>query len=485
MSAHNSPDLPDSPGTWNAATDASAASRGPATALRGRGPELILIALAILITWPVAAGVPPASGDHPVHLGRAAAQLDALTRLQLRTWWPGWGLGTPVGDLYPPLADALVVTFKLLSLGLLPLERCYSLALLVGFALPAWVLPSVARRLELPPAAGLIAGALYLLDVGVGREGGWIYTMWMGVWPQALATGLQWLALAHLLRAAASPDRPLHQTTARAGGLLALAILAHPVTLPVLGLWLPVVLLVGLTRRRLVTAAVTTLGSVCLAALLAGVWLFPMLSLRGWMASYGWLYRSWAKMVEPIVEHLAVTTNLPAAAGALSLVGLVLMLVRGRAAQRGAALATVTVWLAAGSDWVWWFRPDRLSEAFTHLQYQRFLIAAKPGVFLLAGAALTRLAPPISSLRGRATPATVASGATGSPWSSRGPSGSRPTWSARRIASGSETFHVRRCGPTRTSAHTERRSSPGSRPTPRRSVALFGSSSTMGATSTG
>ena len=177
------------------------------------------------------------------------------------------------------------------------------------------------------------------------------------------------------------------------------------------------------------------LASVCLAVLLAAFWLFPMLSLRGWMASYGWLFRSWAQMIEPIVEHLAVTTNLPAAVGAMSLLGLTLVLARGRAAQRGAALATATVWLAAGADWVWWTRPDRLSEAFTHLQYQRFLIAAKPGVFLLAGASLTLLAPHVSSLRGRAAPATVASAATrAAPAARRCPRRRRPPPAAPRPA---------------------------------------------------
>ncbi|MGB1699443.1 MAG: hypothetical protein ACPHRO_05785, partial [Nannocystaceae bacterium] len=115
------------------------------------------MSLSILISWPLVTGTMPASGDHPVHLARAAAQTDALLHGQLRTWWTGWGFGTPVGDLYPPLPDLLVAAIQALSFGILSISQAYALAMLIGFSAPAWVLPRIARMVGLPSTAGVVA----------------------------------------------------------------------------------------------------------------------------------------------------------------------------------------------------------------------------------------------------------------------------------------------------------------------------------------
>ncbi len=351
----------------------------------------MLVVLSSLLSWPLLKGVMPASGDHPVHLARATAQFDALMSGQLRTWWQGWGFGTPVGDLYPPLPDLLVACIRLLSLGLLPITYCYALAVLLGFSAPALVLPRVAKLLGLPTVAGVIAGALLLLDPGAGREGGWIYTVWMGVWPQALATALQWMTFAWLVRLAHAEEVNATRAAGKIGLYAGLSILAHPISAPVLTLWIPVVAIVALARRRLVVTALYGAGGLSLGALMTAWWWLPMLSMRGWMASYGWLHSTWAKMGQAVVDHVALTQNMPPAVGILALVGGAWFLLKGGATQRALIAATVLMWLAAGRDWVWLLRPDYLSEMFTHLQYQRFLIAAKPGLYLAASGVLAAL----------------------------------------------------------------------------------------------
>lgn len=369
----------------------------------------LVVLAALVLTWPLALGHAPATGDHPVHLGRAAAQLQALASGQLRAWWPGWGLGTPVGDLYPPLADWLVAALRIGSLGLLPVPRCYGLAVFIGFTAPAAVLPTVARRLGLSPIAGAIAGLLLIADAGIGREGGWIYTMWLGVWPQALATALQWLCVAELIGLVNGSAAERGRAAARAGMWCGLAVLAHPISLPLLAGW-TCVLLIASARNEDARGQVAWAGaSLALGVLLAGIWLFPMLSLKGWMASYGWLFQPWSRMVRLALEHFSLTKNMPPSVSCLIALGLVWTILRGRFATRMLALLTALTWLAAGQDWLWIFRPDRLSEAFTHMQYQRFLIAAKPGMFLLAGLALTdALTPTRGAARSSRTPRDVA-----------------------------------------------------------------------------
>jgi hypothetical protein len=79
------------------------------------------------------------------------------------------------------------------------------------------------------PLPGTIAALLVLADAGAYREGGWIYTVTYGVWPQALATSLAWLAFAELALApretcpSGQLTPPLHRTTCPQGRLPASA----------------------------------------------------------------------------------------------------------------------------------------------------------------------------------------------------------------------------------------------------------------------
>ena len=93
------------------------------------------------------------------------------------------------------------------------------------------------------------------------------------------------------------------------------------------------------------------------------------------------------------------------AVGQLVLLG---MLFAARPSPRALVLRFVAAfalvqWLLASADAYWLPRLDRLSEGFSHLQWQRFLIAAKPGLFLCAGAAIVPIDVPIASATKPAT----------------------------------------------------------------------------------
>ncbi|MCA9687295.1 MAG: hypothetical protein KC457_34360, partial [Myxococcales bacterium] len=242
-------------------------------------------------------------------------------------------------------------------------------------------------------------------DPGFTREGGWMYTVYFGVWPQALATSLAWLSLGELARALgwpatatlvdgdppAAPDpRQAGRATLWAALCAGAALLAHPIALPTLGLGAVVFAITLIPRAptpwRSALARCIVAG--CIAGLLALWWWLPMLRHQAWMASYGWLHASLEAMTRWATEGGALAQRMPPAVGYLALIGLALAAVGAGRVARFVALFALVQWLMAADDVFWLLRLDRLSQGFTHIQYQRFLIGAKPGLALCAGLAV-------------------------------------------------------------------------------------------------
>lgn len=356
-------------------------------------PLLLVTAFALVICWPVPTGRMPLSADHTVHLTRIWMFAEQLAHGRLRGWDTTWFFGTPVGELYPVLGDLVVVAIRALSFGALSWPQAYALGFTVVFTTQGWAMLRVGRALGLGPLPGLVAALWVLADVGAYREGGWLYTVVYGVWPQALATALTWLALAELCTACETDDPVVRRkriaTTALAIGA---ALLAHPMAM--LGIALGGPLLVVVLGLRSRAALARTAGVAAIAAGLgvasAAWWLWPMLEHRAWMASYGWMWEPLERMAAQAGEgHWAQA--MPTAVGTVVSLGLVLLLVAGSRAARFMAALALVQWLLASRDTLWALRLDRLSEGFTHLQYQRFIIAAKPGLLLAAGAGLAML----------------------------------------------------------------------------------------------
>jgi hypothetical protein len=371
-------------------------------ALLGSLPAVLVLLFAAYLLWPVPAGVMPLSADHTVHLTRIVLTAERLaTTGALSGWEPTWFFGFPLGELYPQLGDLLIISIHALGLGALDWPSAYALGFYLVFAVQGLVLLRVGRLFGFGPWLGLIAAALLLCDAGFTREGGWMYTVSFGVWPQALATSLAWLGLGETARALGwshtpSPSQlePPSTEQARRATLLAglsfgAALLAHPIALPTLGLG-GLLLVITLIPRAPVAWRVglaRCLVAGLLGALLAAWWWVPMLQHKAWMASYGWLFASLDAMFEWLREDGRWAQRMPAAVGYLALAGVVLASVGVGRVARFVALFAVTQWLLASTDAFWQLRLDRLGDGFTHMQYQRFLIGAKPGLFLCAGLA--------------------------------------------------------------------------------------------------
>ena len=394
----------------------------------------LVITVGLALIWPLPRGVMPMSADHTVHLTRAWLYGQVLAGGEIRGWSSMWFFGAPVGELYPPLGDLLVVLLRALSFGQASFSAAYALMVAFVFVLQGWALVHVgvtiggsgdrssslgtSARMIAGASIGAIAGLLALVDAGTYREGGWIYTVLYGVWPQALATSLAVLCLSEAVRARqvtspACAQRHLLKS-ALAGGF---ALLAHPISLPSLALAGALGLVIlpraghlqpvqrdikirrsSKIRARLrswaagIASAAADLSLVAGLALgLAAWWLLPMLDHRAWMASYGWLHAPLATM-GVMAREGHWTANMPSAVGYALWLGLALVALRGPAIARLLGAWALLQWLLASSDAFWGLRLDHLSGAFSHVQYQRFLIAAKPGLFVLAGIGIVSLA---------------------------------------------------------------------------------------------
>lgn len=369
-------------------------------------PAVVVIVVAAALTWPVPAGRMPMSADHTVHLTRVVLTAERLMdQGALSGWEPTWFFGFPLGDLYPQLGDLLIIAIRGLSLGLLDWPQAYALGFFVVFVIQGLVLLRIGRLFGYGPWPGLIAALLMLTDPGFTREGGWMYTVYFGVWPQALATSLAWLSLGELARAlgwrpssrlvdgdareAVAPEAGL-----RAAGIAALcmgaALLAHPIAAPTLAIGGGLLVLTLVPRAPLEwrRALARCLLVALLAAAIAAWWWLPMLQHRAWMASYGWLFSPLDTMLSWLVEEGRWAQRMPAAVGFLALVGVALASLGAGRVARFVAVFALVQWLLASSDAFWQLRLDHFSEGFTHIQYQRFLIGAKPGLFLCAGLAV-------------------------------------------------------------------------------------------------
>lgn len=355
----------------------------------------MVLAAGVFILWPIPAGIMPMSQDHPVHMGRAWIYYETLKAGHLSGWSPHWYFGFPIGELYPPMGDMLMAALRTLSFGYLPWAQCYALIFASAFIGCGLVLVRVARMMGLSRLCAAIAGVLILWDPGSLREGGWRYTVYYGVWLQPLATALVWWAFAGLARALdhGNATSLSLRKLVMPGCLLGLALLTHPIVLPltVAGSTF-FAAIVGIRSRTglartLVATGTTALIGMCIAAW----WVLPLVAHRHWMGSYGVLHSDLGNLLIEMLKG-RWTRNMPHAVGAAVFLGIVYGFARGNRTLKFGLSFGLCLWFMSQSDFFWMFRLDWLSEGFRHLQYQRFLTSAKPIFFIAAGLSTTAIA---------------------------------------------------------------------------------------------
>ncbi len=372
---------------------------GPSTpralrAIAARWDALLVVALAAWILAPVPLEI-PRSQDHTVHLARAWMIGQNLAGGHVAGWSSTWFFGFPAGELYPVLGDLAVSLLRGLSLWTLPWARCYALVFWLGYVAAALAIARSARALGMGPWPGVIAAALFLLDPGEPREGGYRFTVFFGVWLHPLAVAWTWCALAevHAWLGDATPSaRRLLIPAAR----LAAAMLTHPITLPLLAiLALPWIALRPGAQRVRAAVVLAAVGGLAFAA--AAWFVLPMAAHRAWMGNFGALHLELATMIDGLLDG-RWTANMSPIAGWTIAAGLVWACWRGGFA-RIAAVASLLLWLLASREAFWIPRLDAWSPGFGALQYQRFLLCAKPGLWLCAAAVITAAAQAVWARR--------------------------------------------------------------------------------------
>ncbi len=350
----------------------------------------MLVVLVAWLLWPVPLS-PPVSQDHTVHLTRAYLVGQQLAHGHVSGWSSAWYFGVPVGELYPVLGDLAVAALHGITAGLLDWPHAYATVFAFAVLASAHALLATSRAVGWGTAPGLLAAVALLLDPGAPREGGFAFTVTFGVWLQPLSSSWATLGIACVWRA--QRDAAIDARWLARGGLwLAAALLSHPAAMPMLAVLGVALLAVGSPRR---TRAAVVLG--CGAALgvgLAAWWLLPLVAGRAAMANFGTLHLPLSELAPALARgHFAA--NMPAALGYAALGGMVALALRRDRFGMLLALASLSLWLLAASDSMTVLRLDRVASGFGALQYQRLLIAAKPGVMLCAGwaaVALTRAA---------------------------------------------------------------------------------------------
>lgn len=341
----------------------------------------LLTLIACIWMWPLWTGEMPVTADHTVHLARAQAYCDVLAQGKLRGFSQMWGFGVPIGELYPVLGDLGYCTAKALGAG--P-QRAYAwvfaLVMLIGMHSQYWLGKSLVtpRQGQLSSIVGVISAFLWTVDLGAYREGGWNYTVLFGVWPQSLATSLSWLALVVLARAMDKPNQ-----WRLAAVLIAAALLAHPMALLHLGI---MGVLLGWTHTS-PQAGPRFFWCVGIGAGLSAWWWIPMLFSRSMMANYGWLFESTPTMLSALTRG-QWTQHMPSFVGYAAIAGIVMALIGQRRWTKVVAAGALVLWLATSRSLFDLLHFELWGSAWTHLQYQRFLISAKPALFALAGLGL-------------------------------------------------------------------------------------------------
>ena len=344
---------------------------------------LPVVGLALVLMRPVLSGGVPTSSDHMAHLFQAwDLWSHRLGQLRVGGWSEWWFFGYPAGELYHPGADLWVAAWRVLTLGLLEWADGYAVAFVAFFVFSGLALYRYGAR-ELGWLAGMVGAALWLMDRGEYEQGGWLYTVRAGVWPQALGLAFFFAGLVWLERAIATA-KP--RSVAVAALLLGCGVLAHPMDLVLMALCLPLPWLARLLTRRSPgrLALLLPLAMALLGAALAAFWWLPLAARTAWTEAVGYPWLPAAEIFTGLLEG-DLFPGSPAWVVWLGLLGGLLALLRRRPGGVLLLLLFGLLMAAAASELSQGLAELTGSEALARFQYRRFSIPAKACLFLLAG----------------------------------------------------------------------------------------------------
>ena len=190
-----------------------------------------------------------ASIDHPFHIAKERATVDALKAWRMPAWFSDHQGGFPA-EFYPTGGDLLVALAYLFAFEQIPLPVVHKLVVIGVFLLPAVAYWAIARREKLPLSVALLAAILHLFVRGNWLAGGSREIIDFGLWPDVFAS---YLPLFLILWGADWLRRGDRRGLVLAVGVATLAVYTNPrstMGLAAAALALGIVAFAELLRRR-------------------------------------------------------------------------------------------------------------------------------------------------------------------------------------------------------------------------------------------
>ncbi len=363
----------------------------------------------LIALGPIATGQMPVSQDHVNHYFATHIFVhEMVPSFRFFGWTDQLNTGYPFGDLYHTAAYTATGLLYLLSFGSIDLEVSYAFGIVLAWLVPAWAVIAWTRRLAGPWGA-LLAGLFYVLDKGGDREGGFIYAMFHGVWPQQLGVGIWLFALLAYVRFV---ERPTTRTMAICVLVGGLGLWVHPLnalTTPLAAILLLAVLLLKPPADREKNqgrGVFRLMPAVFLSGLLGAVWLVRM------MLSSDVIYAG-ASNWQPISHLMADLLNGGPFAhqwvfiSGLAVVGAVSLGLRAGRFEMFALLLPAVLMIAGSMDVLVGSDCGLLGGKLSLIQYRRFSIPVKPLWYALAGTGIATIGAGLVSRLGAASDRTA------------------------------------------------------------------------------
>ncbi len=368
-------------------------------------PPIAIVLFALVIRSDMLFGAIPATGDHMIHLYKGWLMGEHMIPSGRLTGWSNMAFaGYPAGVYYPIVGDLLVSLCRYVTFGFFSWERAYAMVflfLLMAMPLSVYV---IARKVAGQTGA-LVAAVLSMGDMGGWPEGGFYTTVHWAVWPFMLGLTLSMFTL-HTL------DGFLKQSPkiswGRFGGvviLMAIAVLAHPMTVFFLGIGCPLLVLWFAIVRRKQVPPYRIIGQAALAAVIAFAltlfWTWPYLTggnewTHKWPSiGFGGLWLSLPVMFQALLTN-ELFKNFYWVALILGLLGVILGLISRKLWPTFLAALLVIAFVFTGLCY-------ELSDTFVarNVQIERMAAFMKFIWFALAGLTIDRIGAGLLKLEER------------------------------------------------------------------------------------
>ncbi|MCP4600979.1 MAG: hypothetical protein GY847_10720 [Proteobacteria bacterium] len=357
-------------------------------------PYIIVTVATLLALGPVALGEMPVSQDHANHYFSTHILVnDMILSGRFFGWTDRLGTGYPFGDIYPTACYLVTALLHLLSFKTIDLSTSYAFGIVLAWLLPALATVAWTRRLAGPWGA-VLAGLAFVLDAGGDREGGWIYSMFHGVWPQQLGVGVWLFALLTLWRFA---EKATSRRLAACVLISGLCMWIHPMnalTLPIAGILMFSVRLLspqsdpasGVQR-----GAIRLIIALSAAGIIGLVWVARMMDAGDVVYAYPAYWLSISSLLGKLFNDGGLFDRQIILISGLAIVGVVRVLRRGGQFGIYAFILPAVLILIGSMDLIVGSDLGLVGNKFGIMQYRRFSIPAKPLWYALAGIGFSTL----------------------------------------------------------------------------------------------